>query len=66
MSLEQDRRLVSIAQAAEELSVCPKTVRRYIAQGRLEAVRIGTRTIRIRANSIDQLASSNPLVGVQR
>ena len=35
------RRLVSLAEAAEILAVSVKTVRRYIAAGELNAVRLG-------------------------
>ena len=37
----------SIQQAGAWLGVDPKTVRRYIAQGRIKAVRVGPRLIRI-------------------
>ncbi len=42
------RRLVSLTEAAEILAVSTKTVRRYIAAGDLDAVRLGRRTIRVR------------------
>ncbi len=42
----------SIQQAAAWLGVDPKTVRRYIAQGRIKAVRIGPRLIRIERESL--------------
>lgn len=40
-------RYLSIAEAADALGVTPRTVRRYIAAGTLEARRIGGSTIRI-------------------
>ena len=46
----------SIQQAAAWLGVDPKTVRRYIAQGRIKAVRIGPRLIRIERESLLALA----------
>jgi excisionase family DNA binding protein len=46
----------SIVQAAEFLNVDPKTVRRYIAQGRLKACRIGPRLIRVDRQSVLDLA----------
>lgn len=46
----------SIQQAARYLGVDPKTVRRYIAQGRLKAVRIGPRLIRVERESLVALA----------
>jgi excisionase family DNA binding protein len=42
----------SIRQVAEYLGVDPKTVRRYIAQGRLTAFRMGPRLIRIDRASV--------------
>ena len=41
------RRLVSLSEAADILAVCPKTVRSYVSEGHLEAVRLGTKTLRI-------------------
>lgn len=49
------RRLVSLAVAAERLDVCPRTIRRYIAAGRLTAYRIGPRLIKVDPVEIDQL-----------
>lgn len=54
-------RLVSIAQTAEILGVSAKTVRRRIAEGELDAVRIGRRTIRIKTESIDRMIDSHPV-----
>lgn len=55
------RRLISLAQTAEILDVSIKTVRRYIAAGELDAVRLGRRTIRVRVESIDRLIDSHPV-----
>ncbi|MBE5461729.1 helix-turn-helix domain-containing protein [Mycobacteroides abscessus] len=49
------RRLISLADAAERLDVCPRTLRRYIAAGRLTAYRIGPRLIKIDPNELDQM-----------
>lgn len=38
---------VSVQQAADDLGVCSKTIRRWIAEGRLTARRAGPRLIRI-------------------
>jgi excisionase family DNA binding protein len=46
----------SIQQAAAWLGVDPKTVRRYIAQGKLKAVRIGPKLIRVERESLLALA----------
>lgn len=55
------RRLVSLAEAAEILAVSTKTVRRYIAAGDLDAVRLGRRTIRVRIASIDRMIDEHPV-----
>ncbi|HYB38328.1 MAG TPA: helix-turn-helix domain-containing protein [Mycobacterium sp.] len=46
----------SIQQAAARLGVDPKTVRRYIAQGRIKAVRVGPRLVRVERESLLALA----------
>ncbi len=53
--------LVSLPEAAEILAVSPKTVRRYIAAGDLDAVRLGRRTIRIKLASLDRLIDAHPI-----
>lgn len=53
------RRLITIADAAEELAVCPRTIRRYIATGQLQAIRLGPRSIRVRVDSIEQLVDNS-------
>jgi excisionase family DNA binding protein len=55
------RRLVSLVEAAEILGVSTKSVRRYIAAGDLDAVRIGRRTIRIKTESLDRLIDAHPI-----
>ncbi len=47
--------LVTIADAAERLSVSPKTIRRYVASGALTAVRIGPRLVRVELASLERL-----------
>ncbi|QEN17112.1 helix-turn-helix domain-containing protein [Mycobacterium sp. ELW1] len=51
--------LPSLRQASEWLGVSEKTVRRYIAQGRIRAKRIGPRLIRIERDSL--LAFATPV-----
>ena len=55
------RRLVSITATSEILGVSAKTVRRLVAAGDLDAVRVGRRTIRIRTESIDRLIDAHPV-----
>ncbi len=40
--------LVSLAHAADALAVSTRTVRRYISDGQLDAVRLGRKTLRIK------------------
>jgi excisionase family DNA binding protein len=47
---------VTVAEAAEYLDVAPKTIRKWIAEGRLSAVRPGPRTIRIDLAELERLA----------
>lgn len=55
------RRLVSLAEAADSLAVSARTVRRYIADGQLEAVRLGRKTLRIKVDSIDRFIDRHPV-----
>jgi excisionase family DNA binding protein len=56
----QRKRFGSIQQAAAEADVCDKTIRRWIAQGRITAYRVGPRLIRI---DLDQLDASFQQIG---
>jgi excisionase family DNA binding protein len=53
---------VSLIVAAGALGCSTKTVRRYIAEGRLTGYRMGPRLIRIDLNEIDALLSPIPTV----
>ena len=55
------RRLVSIGDAADALAVSTRTVRRYIADGQLEAVRLGRKTLRIKVDSIERFIDAKPV-----
>lgn len=57
------RRLVTIRQGADYLGVSEKTIRRYIAAGRLSGFRMGQRLIRIDANELETLMNPIPTVG---
>lgn len=57
------RRLVSITATAQILSVSARTVRRLIAAGDLDAVRVGRRTIRVKTESIDRLIDAHSING---
>jgi len=47
----------TIQEAADQLKVSTKTIRRWITQGLIEAERVGPRLIRVRLNSLDQLGT---------
>lgn len=55
------RRLASITATAEVLDISARTVRRLIATGELDAVRVGRRTIRVKTESIDRLIDARPV-----
>jgi excisionase family DNA binding protein len=55
------RRLVSLNDAADALAVSIRTVRRYIAEGQLEAVRLGRKSIRIKVDSIERFIDARPV-----
>ena len=54
------RQPVSIAEAAEYLGVSTKTIRRYIAAGRLTGYRTGPRLLRVDHNELDGLMRRVP------
>ena len=55
------RRLVSLTDAADALAVSTRTVRRYIADGQLDAVRLGRKTLRIKVDSIERFIDARPV-----
>lgn len=61
MTVTIPRRLVSLADTADALAVSTRTVRRYIADGHLEAVRLGRRTLRIKVDSIERFIDARPV-----
>ena len=48
---------LSVNQVADELGVCPKTVYRYIKDGKIKAVRLSERCIRVPPESIEAFVS---------
>jgi excisionase family DNA binding protein len=52
---------VSIAQVAEQYELSTRTVRRYIAEGRLTAYRIGPRVIRLDAEQVHRQLDGDPV-----
>lgn len=53
--------LVSLADAADALAVSTRTVRRYITDGQLDAVRLGHKTLRIKIESIESFINARPV-----
>ena len=53
----------TVQEAADYLKVSTKTVRRYIAQGLIEADRVGPRLIRVNMASLDNLGRSLQFLG---
>ncbi|WP_267616907.1 helix-turn-helix domain-containing protein [Gordonia bronchialis] len=49
------RRLESLTAAAEYADVSTRTLRRYIAAGRLTAYRVGPRLIKVDLNDLDEM-----------
>jgi excisionase family DNA binding protein len=54
------QRLVSLQDAAAYADVSTRTIRRYIADGRLRAFRLGPRLIKIGLADLDRLAAPVP------
>lgn len=57
------RRLVPIPAGAEYIGVCERTIRRYIAAGRLTGYRVGPKLIRVDLNELDALLAPIPAAG---
>lgn len=53
-TVDRENKWLSIQEAAEELGVNPRTVRRYIRLGRLDVSRISNKVVRIRLADIDR------------
>jgi excisionase family DNA binding protein len=54
-------RKISIAQVAEQYEVSTRTIRRYIADGRLTAYRIGPRMIRLDVDQVRRQLDGDPV-----
>ena len=57
---------VTIAQTAEALNVCTKTVRRLVSSGELPAVRLGHRTVRIPLDAVNDYIDRHTIPTVRR
>lgn len=58
-TVDRENKWLSIQEAAEELGVNPRTIRRYIRLGRLEVSRISNKVVRIRLADLDRLMEDN-------
>jgi len=59
-TLPSPRRIAPIADAADYLGTSERTIRRYIAAGRLTGYRVGPRLIRVDLNELDTLLRQIP------
>jgi excisionase family DNA binding protein len=57
------RRLGSIADAAEHADVSTRTIRRYIATGRLTGYRVGPRLVKVDLTDLDAIVRPIPTAG---
>ena len=55
MTISTDHELLTVAEAAERLRVTTRFIRMLIAEGRLPALRLGRRSIRLRRDDVDDL-----------
>jgi excisionase family DNA binding protein len=54
---------LTLAEASDILRLDEKTLRRYVAQGRLSGYRIGPRALRLSAEEVHELARPIPTAG---
>jgi len=54
------QRLTNVENAAHYADVGPRTIRRWIAEGRLRAYRLGPRLVKIDLDDLDKLAVPIP------
>lgn len=47
--------LIGLQEAADRCDVSYRTIRRYVANGRLNAVRVGPRILKVRVEDVDNL-----------
>lgn len=59
-ALRGRRTYVSLAQAAEHVGVSERTIRRWIADGRLAGYRVGPRLLRVDRAELEALFSAIP------
>ncbi len=55
MTISTEHELLTVAEAAERLRVTTRFIRMLIAEGKLPALRLGRRSIRLRRDEVDDL-----------
>jgi excisionase family DNA binding protein len=63
---DNQRRMISIQSAAEQYEISPRTIYRWIADGRLTAYRLGPRMIRLDADEVRKKLGGEPVTGPLR
>ena len=60
VGMPDDDQLLTVAQVAERLQLHPETIRRWIREGRLKAITLGTDRsgFRIRQSELDRLTET--------
>lgn len=58
--VNQDRRWMSLSEAADYCGLNEKSIRRYISAGKLKAYRVGSKSIRLDKAEVDALFSLIP------
>jgi excisionase family DNA binding protein len=61
MDVGERLRLVPVAEGAAYAGVHPKTIRRYISDGRLTSYRVGVKFIRVDLDEIDDVFAPRPV-----
>ncbi len=54
-------RYLSLQDIAEELGISDRTVRRWVASGKLPAIRPSERVIRVKAEDLDAFIAAGPI-----
>jgi excisionase family DNA binding protein len=57
------QQLITIGAAAERLGLDDRTVRRYVADGKLPAYRVGAKLVRVNLPDVEALIRPIPAVG---
>lgn len=58
MTMQESPRLLTFEQVARELNVSEDTVRRYVAAGELERIRLPGRSVRVAADALDEFIAA--------